>query len=88
MAPTLDNGQPVRRFVSALPYQVKPDFAKGTTANVRTRYVWQPGETGSHIGGRWIKVKEADDPSVNPLEIIVGTDVTRAPFLQVNKCPK
>ena len=85
---TLDNGQPVRRFISALPYQVKPDFSSGTTANVRTRYVWQPGETGSHIGGRWIKVRDAEQPTANPLDIIVGNDFTKAPVLQFNKAAK
>ena len=85
---TSDNGQPIRRFISALPYQVKPDYrGGGSTANVRARYVWQPGETGSHIGGRWIKAQDAA-PSTNPLEIIVGSDLNHSPSLRVNSAAK
>src|ERR1700736_100634 len=85
---TADSGQPIRRFISALPYQVKPDFRAGSSANVRARYVWKPGETGSHIGGRWIKAAEANDPSTNPLEKLGDSDLGKAPFLRVNSCPK
>jgi hypothetical protein len=85
---TADNGQPIRRFVSPLPYQVKPDFRTGSSVNVRTRYVWQPGETGSHIGGRWIKAAEANQPSTNPLETLGGSDINRSPFLRVNSVAK
>lgn len=85
---TAENGQPIRRFISALPYQVKPDFRSASSANVRTRYIWKPAETGSHIGGRWIKAAEGADPSTNQLENIVGSDLTHAPFLRVNSAPK
>jgi hypothetical protein len=85
---TSDNGQPIRRFISALPYQVKPDYrGGGSAANVRARYVWQPGETGSHIGGRWIKAQDVA-PSTNPLEIIVGNDLNHSPSLRVNSSAK
>ena len=83
-----DNGRPIRRFISPLPYQVKPDYRSTAKANVRAQYVWQPGETGSHIGGRWIKVSDADKPSTNPLETLSGCDINRAPFLRVNSVAK
>ncbi|HEY4284408.1 MAG TPA: carboxypeptidase-like regulatory domain-containing protein [Chthoniobacterales bacterium] len=79
-----DSGQPIRRFISALPYQVKPDYRAGSSANVRARYVWKPGETGSHIGGRWIKASEAGDPSTNPLEKLGDGDFNRSAALRVN----
>jgi hypothetical protein len=85
---TADSGQPVRRFISALPYQVKPDFRAGSSANVRARYVWKPGDSGSHIGGRWIKVAEANDPSTTPLETLGNSDLNRAPYMRLNSCPK
>ena len=85
---TSDNGQPIRRFISALPYQVKPDYrGGGSTANVRTRYVWQPGETGSHIGGRWIKAQDVAPPT-NPLEVVVGSDLNHSPSVRVNSSAK
>ena len=85
---TSDNGQPIRRFISALPYQVKPDYrGGGSTANVRARYVWQPSETGSHIGGRWIKASDAG-PSPNSLEILGGADFGHSPSLRLNSSPK
>ena len=78
------NGQPIRRFISPLPYQVKADFRSGMPANVRGRYVWQKGETGSHIGGRWIKASDAGNPSTNPLQTLNGADFGAAPFLRIN----
>jgi carboxypeptidase family protein len=87
--PTIgDSGQPIRRFISPLPYQVKPDFRSGTPAQVRAQYVWKPGETGSHIGGRWIKVSDADKPSANPLETLGGSDFNRSPYMRVNSAAK
>jgi len=83
-----DNGQPIRKFISALPYQVKPDYRAGAPANVRAQYVWRPGETGSHIGGRWVKVSDANQPSTNPLETLNNCDFNRAPFLRVNASAK
>jgi Carboxypeptidase regulatory-like domain len=81
---TAGNGQPVRRFISPLPYQVKADYRSGLPANVRGRYVWKEGETGSHIGGRWIKAADAADPSTNPLQKLNGADFSTAPFLRLN----
>lgn len=79
-----DSGQPIRRFISALPYQVKPDYKAGSSANVRARYVWKPAETGSHIGGRWIKAGEANDPSTTPLETLGNSEFSRSAALRVN----
>mgnify|MGYP003949142923 CR=1 FL=1 len=78
------DGQPVRRFISALPYQVKADYRNGARANVRSHYVWKPGEPGSHIGGRWIKAADADEPSTNPTLNLPNGDVSGAPMLRVN----
>ena len=82
------NGQPIRRFISPLPYQVKADHRRGTSANVRSRYVWQPGETGSHIGGRWVPAGDADRPSTNPLQTLHAVDFGQAPFLRINSAVK
>src|ERR1700719_5128537 len=44
-----DNNQPIRRFMSPVPYQLRPDFGTRVAANdakVTKRYVWKPGETG------------------------------------------
>src|SRR4051812_44388304 len=38
------DGQPIRRFISALPYQVKADYRAAVRGNVRSHYVWKPGE--------------------------------------------
>jgi hypothetical protein len=78
------DGQPVRRFISALPYQVKADYRAGAHANVRSHYVWKPGEPGSHIGGRWIKAADANAPSTNPSLILENSDMSAAPMLRVN----
>jgi hypothetical protein len=80
---TAADGQPIRRFISALPYQVKADFGAGSHANVRSHYVWKPGETGSHIGGRWIKAAEAKDPSGNPLQKLPNSDMSTVPSLRI-----
>ncbi len=78
------DGQPIRRFISALPYQVKADLRAGAHANVRSHYVWKPAETGSHIGGRWIKVSDLKDPSADPLQKLPNTDLGVVPSLRVN----
>jgi hypothetical protein len=82
---TNDN-QPIRRFMSPVPYQLRPDFGTRVAANdtkVAKRYVWKPGETGSHIGGQWVNAAEANNPSMNPLEVTNG-DLSRTPSLRVN----
>ena len=77
------DGQPIRRFISAMPYQVKADFRGTKRANVRSQYVWKPGETGSHIAGRWVKVSELKDPSANPIQTLPNTDMSTVPSLRV-----
>jgi len=77
------DGQPIRRFISAMPYQVKADFRGRVRANPRTQYVWKPGETGSHIAGRWVKVSELKEPSADPLQKLPNTDVSTVPSLRV-----
>jgi len=78
------DGQPIRRFISAMPYQVKADFRGTKRANVRSQYVWKPGETGSHIAGRWVKVSELKDPSADPVQKLPNSDMTTVPSLRVN----
>lgn len=85
---TADDGRPVRRFISPLPYQVRPDYRSGTPVNVRRRYVWKDSETGSHIGGRWVPVSDADGPSGNPLEVLGGADLGHSPALRLNSAAK
>jgi hypothetical protein len=77
------DGQPIRRFISPLPYQIKPDFGTGAPANVMRRMVWQPGETGSMIGGRWINASDAGQPSINPIQNL-GTNINGCPALRIN----
>ena len=77
------DGQPIRRFISAMPYQVKADFRGGKRANVRSQYVWKPGETGSHIAGRWVKVSELKDPSADPIQKLPNTDMSIVPAARV-----
>jgi Carboxypeptidase regulatory-like domain len=80
-----DNNQPIRRFMSPVPYQLRPDFGTRVAANdakVTKRYVWKPGETGSHIGGQWINAADASRPSTNPLQIT--NDLSSTPSLRVS----
>jgi len=77
-------GQPIRRFLSPLPYQVKADYRKAAPANVRKNYVWQPGETGSHIGGRWVPAVDAGSPSSNPIQTLGTVDFRQAPYVGIN----
>jgi hypothetical protein len=78
-----DSGQSTRRFISAVPYQLRPDFDPRASSNNKKRYVWKPGETGTHIGGQWIKVPDARQPSTNPLEKTNG-DLSVVPCLRIN----
>ena len=78
------DGQPIRRFISAMPYQVKADFRGRGRTSARSQYVWKPGETGSHIPGRWVKVSEVKDPGVDPVQKLPGTDMSTVPALRVN----
>jgi hypothetical protein len=81
-----DSGQSTRRFISAVPYQLRPDFDPRASVNdekLKKRYVWKPGETGTHIGGQWIKAPDARGPSTNPLEKTNG-DLSIVPCLRIN----
>ena len=58
----------------------KVDFDLRTPANESTtkkRYVWVPGEPGSHIGGRWMEVEQANMPSASAVDTIGTDDVNR-----------
>jgi carboxypeptidase family protein len=78
------DGQLIRRFISAMPYQVKADFRGTKKASARSQYVWKPAETGSHLGGTWVKVSEVKDPSANPLQKLPNSDMSMVPALRVN----
>jgi hypothetical protein len=58
----------------------KVDFDLRTPANgstVKKRFVWVPGEPGSHIGGRWMEVDQANMPTANAVDTIGTDDVNR-----------
>ena len=61
------------------------DFDLSATAGKaakQKRKVWVPGETGSHIGGRWIEVDDpnsAGNVSQNPLERLDGHSILNTP---------
>ena len=58
----------------------KVDFDLRTPANGTTtkkRFVWVPGEPGSHIGGRWMEVEQANMPSASNVETVGTDDVNR-----------
>src|SRR5205814_8591850 len=49
----------------------KVDFDLRTPANgstIKKRFVWVPGEPGSHIGGRWVEVDQANMPSASAVD--------------------
>ena len=58
----------------------KVDFDLRTPANgttMKKRFVWVPGEPGSHIGGKWVEVDQANMPSASNVEVIGQDDVNR-----------
>ena len=57
----------------------KVDFDLRTrpdSPNIKKKYVWVKGEPGSHIGGRWIEVDQANQPTTSAVDV-VGTDDVR-----------
>ena len=59
---------------------VKVDFdlKSGTTAGKKgnKHYVWVKGETGSHIGGRWVEVEDgATEPGQSKMDKTQGQDI-------------
>jgi hypothetical protein len=58
----------------------KVDFDLRTPANgstIKKRMVWVPGEPGSHIGGKWVEVDQANVPSASATETVGTDDVNR-----------
>lgn len=58
----------------------KVDFDLRTPADgssTKKRFVWVPGEPGSHIGGRWVEVDQANMPSASNVETVGTDDVNR-----------
>jgi len=46
-------------------------------ASIKRHYVWVKGEPGSHIGGRWVEVEEANRPSTSAVDVVGTDDVNR-----------
>jgi hypothetical protein len=58
----------------------KVDFDLRTPANgphIKKHWVWVKGEPGSHIGGRWVEVDQADMPSTSATDVMTADDVRR-----------
>jgi Carboxypeptidase regulatory-like domain len=58
----------------------KVDFdlrLKPNDASIKRKYVWVNGEPGSHIGGRWVPVEQANEPGVSAVDTIGADDVSR-----------
>lgn len=45
--------------------------------DIKKKYVWVNGEPGSHIGGRWVEIDQADTPTTSAVERIGTDDVNR-----------
>jgi serine/threonine protein kinase len=41
-----------------LNFDFKPTSQAGTVAKAKTRVVWMPGRTGTHLGGNWVEVDD------------------------------
>jgi hypothetical protein len=41
-----------------LNFDYKPTSKAGTVAKAKTRMVWMPGRTGTHLGGNWVEVDD------------------------------
>lgn len=57
-----------------------PMLANGKPAKKKTKHIWVPNETGSHLGGHWVEVDEdATDagPSANHISKTSGAEVKR-----------
>ena len=58
----------------------KVDFdlrLKPNDPSITKKYVWVNGEPGSHIGGRWVPVEQANQPGVNAVDTVGSDDVSR-----------
>ena len=57
-----------------LDFKLTGKFAANTTAKKKTHMVYVPGETGSHLGGRWVEV---DDTAGSSSAATAGDNVKR-----------
>ena len=58
----------------------KVDFdlrLKPNDPSIKKKYVWVNGEAGSHIGGRWVPVEQANQPGVSAVDTVGTDDVNR-----------
>jgi carboxypeptidase family protein len=56
----------------------KVDFdlrIKPNDPSIKKKYVWVNGEPGSHIGGRWVEVDQANTPSTSAVDTVNTNDV-------------
>jgi hypothetical protein len=58
----------------------KVDFdlrIKSNDPSIKKKYVWVNGEPGSHIGGHWVEVDQANMPSTSAVDTVNEDDVRR-----------
>jgi hypothetical protein len=58
----------------------KVDFDLRMTPNdarIQKHWVWVKGEPGSHIGGRWVEVDQANTPGTSAVDVVNTDDVNR-----------
>ena len=58
----------------------KVDFdlrLKANDPSIKRKYVWVNGEPGSHIGGRWVPIEQANQPGMSAVDTIGTDDVGR-----------
>jgi hypothetical protein len=58
----------------------KVDFdlrTKADDASIKRHWVWVKGEPGSHIGGRWVPVDQANKPTTSAVDTVGSDDVDR-----------
>ena len=48
---------------------------KANDPNIKKKYVWVNGEPGSHIGGRWVEVDQANTPPASAVDTLNSNDV-------------
>jgi hypothetical protein len=58
----------------------KVDFdlrVKPNDPSIKKKYVWVNGEPGSHIGGRWVEVDQANEPTTSAVDVVNSDEAHR-----------
>ena len=58
----------------------KVDFdlrLKSNDPSITKKYVWVNGEAGSHIGGHWVPIEQANQPGQSAVDTIGADEVSR-----------